>query len=93
MSTTVDTMLDTLDSADVPESTTWTTGNVAEAFPGVFSTFGISFVFGPMELAFRRMFHDLGALSSSDVKVPEEVSDCFWSLFAGWGRGQHRQVP
>ncbi|WP_223374376.1 PEP-utilizing enzyme [Gordonia bronchialis] len=87
MSTTVDTMLDTLDSADVPESATWTTGNVAEAFPGVFSTFGISFVFGPMELAFRRMFHDLGALPSSDVKVPEEVSDCFWSLFAGWGAG------
>ncbi|MDS1114828.1 PEP-utilizing enzyme [Gordonia westfalica] len=87
MSTTVDFMLETLDSADVPASTTWTTGNVAEAFPGVFSAFGISFVFGPMEMAFRRMFHDLGAYPASEVRVPDDVGDCFWSLFAGWGAG------
>lgn len=93
--TTREQMLTTLDSAGVAPETTWTTGNVAEAFPGVFTAFGISFVFEPMEMAFRRMFYDLGAFSTADLVVPDSVDDCFWSLFAGRGAGnidKFRQV-
>lgn len=85
--TTVDSMLHTLDSSSPRAQQTWTTGNVAEAFPGVFSTLGLGFVFRPMELAFRRMFYDLGVYSASEVEVPARIQDCFWSVFDGWGAG------
>jgi pyruvate,water dikinase len=85
--TTVDEMIDLLDSPVPRAETTWTTGNVAEAFPGVFSAFGLSFVFEPMELAFRGMFRDLGVYSDADVRVPAQVDDCFWAIFAGRGAG------
>lgn len=80
-------MLRTLDTPTCRPGTTWTTGNVAEAFPGVFTTFGLGFVFDPMELAFRRMFHDLGVYPRSEIYVPEQTDDCFWSVFSGWGAG------
>lgn len=85
--TTVEEMLTLIDTPAPSPATTWTTGNVAEAFPGVFTAFGISFVFAPMELAFRRMFRDLGVYTDADVHVPDEVDDCFWSVFAGRGAG------
>jgi phosphohistidine swiveling domain-containing protein len=85
--TTVDSMLDALDTVSPRPGLTWTTGNVAEAFPGVFTTFGLSFVFAPMEMAFRRMFFDLGVYSADELLVPEDVEDCFWSVFDGWGAG------
>lgn len=85
--TTVEEMLDLIDTPKPRADTTWTTGNVAEAFPGVFTAFGLSFVFGPMELAFRRMFRDLGVYTEADVHVPEGIDDCFWSVFAGRGAG------
>lgn len=85
--TCVETMLRELDTPDTQPDVTWTTGNVAEAFPGVFTTFGMSFVFAPMELAFRKMFCGLGVYPPSEVKVPENVEDCFWTVFSGWGAG------
>lgn len=85
--TTREEMLEALDAPAVGDHTTWTTGNVAEAFPGVFTTFGMSFIFEPMELAFRRMFHDLGVYPGSEVRVPDAVDDCFWGVFSGWGAG------
>lgn len=85
--TTVATMLDVLDTPTLRAELTWTTGNVAEAFPGVFTTLGLSFVFAPMEMAFRRTFYDLGIYSSAELRVPNDVEDCFWSVFDGWGAG------
>jgi phosphohistidine swiveling domain-containing protein len=85
--TTVDSMLHALDTPSPRSDLTWTTGNVAEAFPGVFTTLGLSFVFAPMEMAFRRMFYDLGIYSSTDLVVPNDVEDCFWTVFDGWGAG------
>lgn len=85
--TTVESMLENLDTLAPRPDLTWTTGNVAEAFPGVFTTLGMSFAFAPMELAFRRMFHDLGIYSATEVLVPKDVEDCFWTVFDGWGAG------
>lgn len=85
--TRVDEMLRNLDTTDERSTVTWTTGNVAEAFPGVFTTFGMSFGFAPMELAFRKMFHDLGVYPASEVRIPDDAEDCFWSVFSGWGAG------
>lgn len=85
--TTVAEMLELIDTPEPTDTTTWTTGNVAEAFPGVFTAFGISFGFEPMELAFRRMFRDLGVYTDDDVHVPSDIDDCFWSVFAGRGAG------
>lgn len=84
--TSVHSMLGALDVRPEP-TVTWTTGNVAEAFPGVFTTFGFSFVFVPMEMAFRRMFCDLGVYSAEELRVPTDVEDCFWGVFDGWGAG------
>lgn len=85
--TTRQEMLRILDTPDCRPATTWTTGNVAEAFPGVFTTFGLTFCFDPMEMAFRRMFHDLGVYPRSELHVPDDVEDCFWTVFSGWGAG------
>jgi phosphohistidine swiveling domain-containing protein len=85
--TAVASMLEALDTRDPRTDVMWTTGNVAEAFPGVFTTFGLSFVFAPMEMAFRRMFYDLGVYSKAELHVPDDVEDCFWAVFSGWGAG------
>jgi pyruvate,water dikinase len=85
--TRVETMLRELDTPDIRSDVTWTTGNVAEAFPGVFTTLGMSFGWAPMELAFRKMFYGLGVYPASEVKIPENVEDCFWTVFSGWGAG------
>lgn len=85
--TTVESMLGALDTPSTRGHLTWTTGNVAEAFPGVFTTLGLSFVFAPMEMGFRRMFYDLGIYSSAELRVPSDVEDCFFSAFDGWGAG------
>ncbi len=85
--TTVNSMLDALDTLDARPGVMWTTGNVAEAFPGVFTALGLSFGFAPMEMAFRRMFHDLGVYSAAELAVPDQAEDCFWSVFNGRGAG------
>lgn len=61
----------------------WTTGNVAEAFPGVFTALGFTFVHEPMELAFRTMFHRLGVFTEVELVVPDRVEDQFWTAFEG----------
>lgn len=80
-------MLRILDTPGCSPDTTWTTGNVAEAFPGVFTTFGLTFIFDPMEMAFRRMFHALGVYPRSELHVPDQVEACFWTVFSGWAAG------
>ena len=90
--THVETMLRELDSPDTRSDVTWTTGNVAEAFPGVFTTLGMSFGWAPMELAFRTMFYDLGVYPASEVTIPEDVGDCFWGGVLRLGSRQYRQV-
>ncbi|MBJ8344411.1 PEP-utilizing enzyme [Antrihabitans sp. YC2-6] len=74
---------ETLDNATIDPALTWTTGNVAEAFPGVFTTLGFTFIHEPMELAFRKMFVSLGVFSPKEIYVPDRVEDMFWTLFAG----------
>jgi hypothetical protein len=49
-----------LDNPEIDPALTWTTGNVAEAFPGVFTTLGYTFIEEPMEMAFRKMFVRMG---------------------------------
>ncbi|MGW4124656.1 PEP-utilizing enzyme [Nocardia sp. NPDC004711] len=72
-----------LDSPGCDPRKTWTTGNVAEAFPGVFTTFGFTFIHEPMELAFRKMFVRLGVFTPSQIVLPDRIEDMFWTLFAG----------
>lgn len=74
---------DGLDHTTCDPSVTWTTGNVAEAFPGVFTTLGFTFTHEPVELALRKMFHRLGALSTAEIRVPDRIEEQFWSVFAG----------
>lgn len=78
-----ETVHDFLDTPECDERMTWTTGNVAEAFPGVFTTLGFDFAHEPMELAFRKMFVRLGVFTPREVFVPDRVEDMFWTLFAG----------
>ncbi|WP_250160788.1 PEP-utilizing enzyme [Mycobacterium senriense] len=85
--TRVSDMLKTLDTVDPRIGVRWTTGNIAEAFPGVFTLFGITFAFEPMEMSFRRLFVDLGVFARNELRVPEDVEDCFLTVFSGWGAG------
>jgi phosphohistidine swiveling domain-containing protein len=78
---------DFLDNAACDPEVTWTTGNVAEAFPGVFTTLGFSYVHRPMEFAFRRTFQRLGVYSAGRVSLPTRIEDQFWTVFSGWGAG------
>lgn len=72
-----------LDTTEIDPALTWTTGNVAEAFPGVFTTLGFTFIHEPMEIAFRQMFAQLGVFSKDEVRVPDEVGEMFWTVFSG----------
>ena len=87
MQTTIDEMLDILDTPVCPPERGWTSGNIAEAFPGTFQRFGASFAFRPMESAFRDLFADLGVFPDTEREIPKYASDCFWSIFSGWGAG------
>lgn len=85
--TTLEALFDSLNTADSRPDHTWTTGNVAEAFPGVFTTFGFEFIFAATERAFRRLFYDLGVYSRNELSVPAHAEDCFWTVFEGWAAG------
>ncbi|HTK61062.1 MAG TPA: PEP-utilizing enzyme [Pseudonocardia sp.] len=78
---------DVLDNLTCDPSITWTTGNIAEAFPGVFSTFGYTFFEEQMELAFRRTFYRLGVFPASAISMPDRIEDRFSTVFAGRGAG------
>ncbi|GHF43992.1 pyruvate,water dikinase [Amycolatopsis bartoniae] len=75
--------LDPLDNAVCDPGVPWTTGNVAEAFPGVSTALGFTFIHLPMELAFRKMFRGLGVFGRDELTVPERIEDQFWTAFAG----------
>ncbi len=75
--------VDTLDNAECKPDVCWTTGNVADAFPGVFTAFTFSFVHEPMEIAMRRMFHTLGVFTADELSVSPRLEDQFWNAFAG----------
>ncbi|WP_228001157.1 PEP-utilizing enzyme [Nocardia australiensis] len=78
-----ETVEETLDNTTIDPSVTWTTGNVAEAFPGVFTTLGFTFINAPVELATRTTFLKLGVLTRKQVRLPDKSEDMFWTLFAG----------
>ncbi|MEU7629734.1 PEP-utilizing enzyme [Nocardia sp. NPDC049220] len=78
-----ETVEETLDNTSIDPSVTWTTGNVAEAFPGVFTTLGFTFINASVELATRTTFMQLGVLKRKQVHVPDRTEDMFWTLFAG----------
>ncbi|WP_083864917.1 PEP-utilizing enzyme [Nocardia brevicatena] len=73
----------TLDNTTIDPSVTWTTGNVAEAFPGVFTTLGFTFINAAVESATRTTFKNLGVLTRKQVYLPDRSEDMFWTLFAG----------
>lgn len=72
-----------LDNPEIDPALTWTTGNVAEAFPGVFTTFGYTFIEEPMEMAFRKMFVRLGVYGAGEIYLPERAEDMCMTLFDG----------
>lgn len=76
-------LADTLDHPNCDPAVTWTTGNVAEAFPGVFTSFGFTFMHEPLELAFRVMFVQFGVFDRAELQVPARIEDQFWTVFAG----------
>jgi pyruvate,water dikinase len=78
---------DVLDHLTCDPSITWTTGNIAEAFPGVYTTLSYTFLDEPMELAFRRTFHRLGVFPATAVRFPDRIEDRFSTAFAGRGAG------
>ncbi len=72
-----------LDNPEIDPTLTWTTGNVAEAFPGVFTTFGYTLIEEPMEMAFRKMFVRLGVYKAREIYLPDRGDDMCWTLFDG----------
>jgi phosphohistidine swiveling domain-containing protein len=78
---------DFLDNTECDAAVTWTTGNVAEAFPGVFTTLGFTFVHRPMEYAFRGTFQRLGVYPTTLGSPPTRIEDQFWTVFSGWAAG------
>src|SRR5262249_41146535 len=72
-----------LDNPEIDPTLTWTTGNVAEAFPGVFTTFGYTFIEVPMEMAFRKMFVRMGVYKAREIYLPDRAEDMCWTLFDG----------
>jgi phosphohistidine swiveling domain-containing protein len=73
-----------LDNPEIDSTLTWTTGNVAEAFPGVFTTLGYTFIEEPMEMAFRKMFVRMGVFKAREIYLPDRAEDMCWTLFDGW---------
>src|SRR6201997_1112272 len=72
-----------LDNPEIDRMVTWTTGNVAEAFPGVFTTLGYTFIEEPMEMAFRKMFVRMGVYKAREIYLPDRGEDMCWTLFDG----------
>lgn len=77
------TTIDPVDHPDCDPNITWTSGNVAEAFPGVCTPLGFSFMHAPVELALRSAFRDIGVFTPAQVRVPEQIEEQFWTVFSG----------
>ncbi|CQD17942.1 PEP-utilizing protein [Mycobacterium lentiflavum] len=74
-----------LDNPDIDPELTWTTGNIAEAFPGVFTTFGYTFIEEPLEMAFRKMLFRLGVYRADEVCMPDRAEGMSFTVFDGRG--------
>jgi phosphohistidine swiveling domain-containing protein len=74
-----------LDNPEIDPALDWTTGNIAEALPGVFTTFGYTFIEEPMEMAFRKMLFRLGVYRADEVRMPDRAEDMSFTLFDGRG--------
>jgi pyruvate,water dikinase len=74
---------DPVDHPRCDPAVAWTSGNVAEAFPGVCTPLGFSFMHEPVELALRAAFRDIGVFTDAQVHVPARIEDQFWTVFAG----------
>src|SRR5882757_6294382 len=75
--------VDPVDHRECAPEVAWTSGNVAEAFPGVCTPLGFSFMHGPVELALRAAFRDIGVFTDAQVYLPDRVEEQFWTAFAG----------
>jgi phosphohistidine swiveling domain-containing protein len=76
-------VVDPVHHPDCDPGVNWTSGNVAEAFPGVCTALGFTFMHAPVELALRSAFHDIGAFRKAEVRVPPRIEEQFWSVFHG----------
>ena len=74
---------DPVDHPECDPDVAWTSGNVAEAFPGVCTPLGFSFMHAPVELALRAAFRDIGVFTDAQVYQPDRVEEQFWTAFAG----------
>jgi phosphohistidine swiveling domain-containing protein len=72
-----------LDNPEIDPTLTWTTGNVAEAFPGVFTTLGYTFIEEPLEVAFRKMFVRMGVYKAREIYLPDRAEDMCFTVFDG----------
>lgn len=62
---------------------TWSTTNLAESIPGVPTPLGWSVWYPAGELAVRRTFHSIGALSSQEAEMPARLDDSLIGIFYG----------
>jgi pyruvate,water dikinase len=76
-------LLDPVDHPTCDPSVAWTSGNVAEAFPGVCTPLSFTFLHDPVELALRSAFHSIGAFRADQIHVPAGIEDQFWTAFSG----------
>ncbi|KXF53073.1 hypothetical protein AXA44_45445 [Rhodococcus sp. SC4] len=64
-------------------TTTWTTVNTRENFPGVATPLGWTFWRDPLERGMKGAFCDIGVLSPADVVVPVDVDNRFSAAIFG----------
>lgn len=63
--------------------TTWTTTNVGESVPGIPTPLGWSMWSVAGEIAMRSAFHAIGALSRTELEIPEAPQDRLLGIFLG----------
>lgn len=63
--------------------TTWTTTNVGESVPGIPTPLGWSMWSVAGEIAMRSAFHAIGALSRTELEIPESPQDRLLGIFLG----------
>lgn len=78
---------DPVHHADCDPDVAWTTGNAAEAFPGVFTPLCWTFVGAPVDHALRAAFCEIGVFTPDEVRTPERIEDQSWTIFHGRAAG------
>lgn len=69
--------------APTPDGATWSTTNLAESIPGVPTPLGWSIWYPAGELAVRRTFETIGALSRGEAQMPARREGSLVSIFYG----------